>query len=389
MLLIALLVATIAACVSGDAPVSHPWIFDCAKNGVIDSELPPSGSGLENLLACMVDQSMSDRYTEDDLNIRDTEVEWCLPSDFLDRSCLSSGFEPHEYLVHCLFDNPTFGSFYFENETGNAEPFVDDSVIVEEALKTALCDLINGLRSPQGVSCLVDVCQTVSSSPSSVPSSAPSFHPTERPSFSPSATSSDAPSAQYSDQPTSQSTEILQGDEVSLRYPPLVVRIEILLRFNLQGTTRDVATSDKFLDVLAIGTNNILKAKVEGHESAEILLVDAIHESDELSVLLRAKAAAECSECSASELAEQIVNQYLSALKSASKSGSLANQIEFHGFVSDLPPLSNVTIDPASVESLAGAEKLRAEAKVSGSVATFRATQFSFLGILLVVVAVV
>jgi hypothetical protein len=360
-----LVVASIGTCFSneGDPRVSHPWVYDCAKTGIGDLQLPPSGSAIEMLLSCMIDQALTDRYNESELNFRHEDIDWCLPSSFLDRSCFSSGFDPHYYLIHCLFQNPTLGSFYFEDETGNTEPFVDDKIVIGPALIVSLCDLINGLRSPKGVSCLFELCQTVSEAPSGVPSHTPSLNPTVEPSTAPSDLESESPSATASKLPSFNPTEARStpfmetplGDELTLRYPPLVVSIEILLEFVLLGVAKDLSSPPPkvFLDVLTIGVNNILVANVKGHVLTDILRVNAIKGSDNLSVLLRAAATRECMDCSAPALSDEIVTQYILVLKSASDSGSLADQIEFHGFVLDLPPLTNISIEASSVESVA------------------------------------
>jgi hypothetical protein len=283
-----LVVASIGTCFSneGDPRVSHPWVYDCAKTGIGDLQLPPSGSAIEMLLSCMIDQALTDRYNESELNFRHEDIDWCLPSSFLDRSCFSSGFDPHYYLIHCLFQNPTLGSFYFEDETGNTEPFVDDKIVIGPALIVSLCDLINGLRSPKGVSCLFELCQTVSEAPSGVPSHTPSLNPTVEPSTAPSDLESESPSATASKLPSFNPTEARStpfmetplGDELTLRYPPLVVSIEILLEFVLLGVAKDLSSPPPkvFLDVLTIGVNNILVANVKGHVLTDILRVNAI-----------------------------------------------------------------------------------------------------------------
>lgn len=154
-----------------------------------------------------------------------------------------------------------------------------------------------------------------------------------------------------------------------LRFPPLVLRMEIILKLVVMnlGDGLSLPPSDRFLSGLALAFDNVLMSTVEGHSSVEILFIDSVEETDHLSVFLRAVTIRECVDCAASDLADEMVNQYLSALKSASGSGSLSNQIEFHGFISGFPSLMNITIDPDSVESIALTNKNRVESEASVS----------------------
>jgi hypothetical protein len=138
-------------------------------------------------------------------------------------------------------------------------------------------------------------------------------------------------------------------DHRKFLYPPIVIQIEILLKFELQGMGElRMQLSDMLPQILVKGLGNILFLEVEGHSLVEIAYIESVGD-ETLFVVIRVVARRECVDCSASALAGEMVGSYETGLKRGASSGGLARQIEFHAFLLDVPGLSNITIDSNSI----------------------------------------
>jgi hypothetical protein len=354
--------------------IDRPWVIDCAKNGLAESvvPLPAEGTILHQLLYCVVDSAL---WNEDSQDVP-PEFEtgnWCFDPYLLTRSCKANDLDPYEYLFKCLGANniPGLASFPIRYETSQAvgnvssDPFAEDIIYVEPLIGAA-CTLLDGIRSPWGVECLFAYFQSLSAAPSAAPSPfpsvAPSQIPSDYPSESPTLAPSSFPSIIPSDMPSSSPT-IAPSDmpsESAPRYPPIVVQIQILLKFVLKNMNISLPPPPGFVHALATGLNSILVASVEGHQTVEIVHVDYVDGTKDISIILRATGRRECVECLASDLTKEIESGYEAALKAAGLSGSLVQQIEFHGFISDVPSLMSVNVDPESIESIVSINRNKA-----------------------------
>lgn len=350
------------------AKIDRPWVIDCAKTGLVEPVVPfpAEGTPMHHLLYCVVDSTLWDE--DPDRRLQSDFVNWCFDPYLLTRSCRADDVDPYEYLFKCLFANdiPGIGGFPIQFETPEAvanttiDPFAEDIIYVEPLIGAA-CALLDGIRSSE---CLFTYFQSLSAAPSAVPSLAPTSSPSHFPSYLPSnaptAFPSSDPSAVPSDEPslfpTTFTTESV-SPMIPPRYPPIVVQIQILLRFVLENIDIALPPSDGIVRVFTTGLGNILTSNVEGHQLVEIVHVDYARSMSDLSIILRATGRRECVDCVASELTREIENGYEEALKLASRTGSLVQQIEFHGFVSDVPNLIGVTVDPESVESIASVNR--------------------------------
>ncbi|KAG7354207.1 hypothetical protein IV203_003563 [Nitzschia inconspicua] len=378
-------------CMAEYTVIERPWVIECAKSGLAEPiiPLPVEGTPLHQLLYCIVDSALwnddveSHRWQSDIVN-------WCFDPYLLTRSCKNDNLDPYKYLFKCLSDKniPSLNEFPIRYQmlkaVGNISlsPFTEDIIYVEPLIAAA-CTLLDGFQSPWGVGCLFTYIQSLSeapstspseapsTSPSQFPSNSPSFAPSSLPSSKPSSIPSDLPSTSPSMTPSSNPSQVpsLRPTEslspssspsnTPPRYPPIVVQIQILLKFVLKEVVIHLPPPIGFIKALTTGLENILSSKVEGHQAVEIIYVDYVDGTTDLSVIIRATGRRECVECLASELTQEIETGYEETLKSASHSGSLGQQIEFHGFISDIPSLMRVTIDPSSVESIVSVNRNR------------------------------
>lgn len=117
--------------------------------------------------------------------------------------------------------------------------------------------------------------------------------------------------------------------------------------------------SDALIGALTSALENILTSRVEGHQRVEIVHLEYVEDTTDLYVVFRATGRRECVECKASELVAAIEYDYEQAWKTAS-TGSLEQEIEFHGFLSDVPALLDVKIDPDTVETVVSVNRKKA-----------------------------
>lgn len=366
--------------------LSYPWIMDCAKSGRRGSHNGPSpkeGTILNALLSCMVESSVVDGFTDKELTFRSTDLDWCFPPSFLSVSstCHSERFDPYRFLFPCLgmdgfpdLDNITF---YYELPTNDKKgenttrgSFANDTVIVIDSLIDLLCSFLDSIRSPGGVMCLTDICQTVTGSPSTIPSDQPSEIPSDQPSMTPSIAPSIWPSQTPTDRAkvtASSAPSILSEVDgsgelvppptkrpISLdTLPSLAVQVEILIRFDITGVrTEESLHSGPFMETLQVSLDKTFDAKVRGHKSVDVVMMNQTIATT-VETIIRAIGRRECRKCSAPSVANLIVSDYLDELRNADVSGGLNHQIEFQAFIRDFELPLNIAIDSESVGLLA------------------------------------
>ncbi len=369
----------------------YPWIMDCAKSGRVsqNGSLPEEGTIHDALLSCMLESSVTDGFTDEELSLRSTDLDWCFPPSFLSASstCQAEGFDPYKFLFPCFgldgFPKLDKFTFYYElpaNDDSQNTPFdsfANDTVIVIDSLIGLLCSFLDAIRSPAGVMCLTDVCRTVSASPSTIPSNQPSVIPSDQPSMTPSIEPSVIPSVTPTNLatiPASPVPNILcEGvssaepvQEPSKRMislealPSLAVQIEILIKFVIEGvrTTAESAHSESFLETLKESLDLTFAAEVSGHKSVDVVKVSKTTPTTVETVII-AIGRRECRQCSASWVSNKIIADYVDELRNANSSGGLTHQIEFQAFIRDVEPLFNITINGESVGLLASSNSTR------------------------------
>jgi hypothetical protein len=361
----------------------YPWITDCAKRGRAsqNGSLAEEGTIIDVLLSCMLESSVTDGFSHDELTVRSTNLDWCFPPSFLSVSstCQSEGFDPYKFLFPCLgLDGmPKLDKIKFHYELPSnlniqnttAGPNGNDTVIVIDSLIGTLCSFLDTIRAPAGVICLTDVCQTVSGSPSTMPSDQPSVFPSDHPSMTPSIVPSNRPS-QLPTERTMVPTRLAPGilseavlsdgpvpaptkQPISIEtLPSLAVQIEILIRFVIRGVHTASQQSESFRETLKDSLDLTFAAKVRGHKSVDIVMLNQTTPTTVETVILTI-GRRECKQCSASWVSNLIISNYLDELRNADVSGGLTRQIEFQAFIGDVQSLLNITIDSESVELLA------------------------------------
>jgi hypothetical protein len=395
--------------------------MDCAKRGVATRQvlLPKEETISDVLLSCMVENSVTDGFSDAELSLRSVDLDWCFPPSFLSAksTCKSQRFDPSKFLFPCLgmegFPKRDELTIYYESpishEGGSATTsgaHANDTVIVVDSLIASVCSLLDAIRTPPAVLCLVHVCQTVTEPPSTMPndqpfaipsdrpsaipsdwpSMAPSDQPSMLPSDQPSMIPSDQPSTFPSDQPSTMpsnvpffSASITPTEIPSMAGPPInnvsptgvpfaepkheptkqpislddlpsvAAQIEILMRFVIEGVGAvESPPSESFLDTLQVALELTLSAEVRGHESVGVVsVISQIPTTADIVIV--AVARRECSACSASSISDEIVFDYLTKLKNSNEPGGLTQQLEFQAYIRDVEALLKITIDEASV----------------------------------------
>ena len=184
-----------------DFPFRYAWASECAVAGAYQEVLP----FIDPLLICMVEYAVTNPFSYYELEVEHNGEEWCFPPDFLSehRICSSNQFDRYHSLFHCLqFFGHMLVSDVFLPDQGMDDDMVSDLDHTGIDVRVGImCQLLDGLRTAEGLQCLQQVCAFRSLPPSEQPSDSPSEQPSYSPSVPPSSLPSDMPPFAPSSQP--------------------------------------------------------------------------------------------------------------------------------------------------------------------------------------------